>query len=236
MFVQNGDVVYTTRKSRMNRIYSTYRTLLNQQKTLGLVILVILGLVGGISLVVQQVGTLSEGQVTRFIVGPSSYATLGCSLYNASSATSASILGAVNDATTRALAQVNQIPNNNKFVLKQKICASSMSARTDRTSHDKSGSYSRSAVAAIIYRVFGPYSSGAMNVAMCESGLNPRASNPYSFNGSHAAGVFQILYPSTWMRTPEAAYSPYDATANILAAYSIFTRDGYSWREWSCRP
>jgi hypothetical protein len=200
----------------MNRIYSTYRTLLHQKKTLGLVILVILGLVGGISLVVQR--------------APSSYATPGCSLYNVNSATSASILGAVYEATTQALAQANQIPNNNKFVLDQKRCTSNMSARTDRTS------FSRSAVAAIIYRVFGSYASGAINVAMCESGLNPGAYNPYSVNGSHPAGVFQILYPSTWMRTPEAAYSPYDATANTLAAYSIFARDGYSWREWSCRP
>jgi len=110
------------------------------------------------------------------------------------------------------------------------MCASNISARMLKAS------YKQSAVAATIYRVFGPYSWGAIRVAMCESGLNPYAYNPYSSGGSHAEGVFQILYPSTWMGTSQAAYSPYDATANILAAYSIFARDGYSWREWSCRP
>jgi hypothetical protein len=24
--------------------------------------------------------------------------------------------------------------------------------------------------------------------------------------------------------------------ANIHAAYEIFKRDGYSWREWACKP
>src|SRR5947209_7303566 len=93
-----------------------------------------------------------------------------------------------------------------------------------------------SSVAAMIQQVFGPYATGALHVATCESGLNPNAYNPTSIGGSHAAGVFQILYPSTWMGTPEAASSPYNAMANILAAHSIFVRDGYSWREWSCQP
>lgn len=93
-----------------------------------------------------------------------------------------------------------------------------------------------SSVAAMIQQVFGPYSAGALHVATCESGLNPNAYNPTSIGGSHAAGVFQILYPSTWSGTPEAASSPYNAMANILAAHSIFVRDGYSWHEWSCQP
>ena len=49
------------------------------------------------------------------------------------------------------------------------------------------------------------------SIAQCESGLNPNAYNPISIGGSHAEGVFQILYPSTWSGTPQAASSPYDA-------------------------
>lgn len=92
----------------------------------------------------------------------------------------------------------------------------------------------QSSVAAMIQQVFGPYAPGALQVARCESGLNPNAYNPTSIGGSHAEGVFQILYPSTWMGTAEAGSSPYNAQANILAAHQIFVRDGYSWREWSC--
>ena len=91
-------------------------------------------------------------------------------------------------------------------------------------------------VAAMIDQVFGAYAPAAIRVATCESGLNPNAYNATSIGGSHAAGVFQILYPSTWYTTPQGAagLSPYNAMANIEAAYSIFVRDGYSWREWSC--
>jgi len=92
----------------------------------------------------------------------------------------------------------------------------------------------KAAVIAMINQVFGSYTSGALNVARCESGFNPLAYNPISIGGSHAEGVFQILYPSTWRGTSEASSSPYSAMANILAAHQIFLRDGYSWREWSC--
>ncbi|HEU0000412.1 MAG TPA: hypothetical protein VFQ36_05915, partial [Ktedonobacteraceae bacterium] len=86
----------------------------------------------------------------------------------------------------------------------------------------------QSPVATMIEQVFGSYAGGALQVARCESGLNPNAYNPTSIGGSHAEGVFQILYPSTWMGTSEAASSPYNARANILAAHEIFVRDGYS--------
>jgi hypothetical protein len=92
----------------------------------------------------------------------------------------------------------------------------------------------KAAVIAMINQVFGPYASGALNVARCESGFNPLSYNPISNGGSHAEGVFQILYPGTWSGTSEASSSPYSAMANILAAHEIFVRDGYSWREWSC--
>jgi len=52
---------------------------------------------------------------------------------------------------------------------------------------------------------------------------------------SHATGLFQILYPSTWLTTSQASQSPYDAYASTLAAYQVFQRDGYSWRGWVCQ-
>ena len=96
--------------------------------------------------------------------------------------------------------------------------------------------YSAEQVSSIITQVFGPYASGAIRVAQCESGLNPYAVNPAYIGGSRASGVFQILYPSTWYGTSQAGASPYDAYANVRAAHDIFVRDGYSWREWSCQP
>ena len=91
-------------------------------------------------------------------------------------------------------------------------------------------------VTGIIQAVFGSYSDAAIAVASCESSLNPSAVNPTSIGGSHAEGLFQILYPSTWGTTAQAGNSPYDAQSNAQAAYEIFQRDGYSWREWSCQP
>ncbi len=83
----------------------------------------------------------------------------------------------------------------------------------------------------MIDQVFGSYAGAAKSVARCESGFNPGATNAYS----GAAGVFQFL-PSTWAGTSQAGQSPYNAYANIRAAYEVFARDGYSWREWSCKP
>lgn len=88
-----------------------------------------------------------------------------------------------------------------------------------------------------IIAVFGDsYAQGALNIARCESGYDPNARNSYPIGNSHASGVFQILYPSTWDSTSYAAYSPFDYDKNIHAAYEIFRRDGYSWREWQCKP
>jgi len=85
-------------------------------------------------------------------------------------------------------------------------------------------------IEAMINSAFGSYGPGAINVARCESGLNPNAYNP-----SGAAGLFQIM-PGTWAGTSEAGQSPFNAAANIAAAHQIFVRDGYSWREWTCQP
>lgn len=88
-----------------------------------------------------------------------------------------------------------------------------------------------------IIAVFGPsYAQGALNIAACESGYDPNARNTYPIGNSHASGVFQILYPSTWNTTSYAAYSPFDYDKNIHAGYEIFHRDGNSWREWACKP
>jgi len=93
----------------------------------------------------------------------------------------------------------------------------------------------QAAVIAEIRAVFGPYANQALTIASCESSFNPSAYNPISVGGAHAAGVFQILDTSTWLSTSYAGQSPYNAYANIHAAYEIFQRDGYSWREWQCR-
>lgn len=86
-----------------------------------------------------------------------------------------------------------------------------------------------------IRAVFGPaYAQGALNIARCESGYDPNAWNRIAIMGSHASGVFQILYPITWDGTSQRAHSPYEYHPNILAAHEIFVRDGYSWREWAC--
>jgi hypothetical protein len=87
-----------------------------------------------------------------------------------------------------------------------------------------------------IRAVFGPYAGSALAVARCESGYNASAYNRTSVSGAHAAGVFQILDSSTWRSTSYANQSPFNASANIHAAYQIFQRDGYSWREWQCKP
>ncbi len=137
-----------------------------------------------------------------------------------------------------SLASRNAIANPNLIFAGQRVCISSHAAvkqapaapgRTFAPAQPASSS-----VSGLINSVFGAYAGAATQIAICESGLNPNATNPISINGSHAAGVFQILYPSTWVGTSQANSSPYSAYANILAAHEIFVRDGYSWREWSC--
>lgn len=106
----------------------------------------------------------------------------------------------------------------------QKSAASSQ--QSTGSSQQLSGSY-----ADMIHQVFGPYGDGAVNVAMCESSMNPNA-----YNGIlGAAGLFQII-PGTFASTSYAGQSVYNPVVNIEAAHEIFVRDGYSWREWACQP
>jgi hypothetical protein len=102
----------------------------------------------------------------------------------------------------------------------------------------QSGSYNpgHAGIISEIRAVFGPYANQALTIAACESGFNPSARNPRPVGRAHAAGVFQILDTSTWYTTSYRGASPYNASANIHAAYEIFHRDGNSWREWACRP
>jgi Transglycosylase SLT domain. len=89
-------------------------------------------------------------------------------------------------------------------------------------------------IVSIIRNTFGAYSDQAIRIATCESSLNPNAVNSIAIGNSHAQGLFQILYPSTWVGTSQAAASPFNPAANARAAHDIFVRDGYSWREWEC--
>lgn len=89
-------------------------------------------------------------------------------------------------------------------------------------------------VSTMINTQFGAYGPQAMKIATCESSLNPQAVNPRLIGNSHATGLFQILYPSTWNTTQYAGGNPKDAATNVQAAYQIFSRDGNSWREWEC--
>jgi len=130
-----------------------------------------------------------------------------------------------------------------KFVFLAMLCLTllggSLGMSATREAHAQSTaaqSYNSAAITSMIYQVFGSYGDQAVRVATCESSLNPNATNSLPIGGSHAAGLFQVLYPSTWYTTSQAASSPYDPMANILAAHDIFVRDGYSWREWVCQP
>ena len=134
------------------------------------------------------------------------------------------------------LASANGIANPNLIYAGQQIVipsgsdtpatTSSNITVTSQPTTNLSGSY-----VDMIRKVFGSYASQAINVAMCESSMNPNA-----YNGIlGAAGLFQII-PGTWAGTSYASQSVYNPAANIQAAYQIFARDGYSWREWACKP
>ncbi len=133
------------------------------------------------------------------------------------------------------LAQHNGISNPNWIYPGQTICLPDTNAPSTQ-SNAASTQSSAAPPKSIINDVFGSDAPSAIHIATCESSLNPNAVNWISIGGSHAKGLFQILHPSTWNTTSEAAVSPFDARANAIAAHEIFLRDGHSWREWACHP
>lgn len=77
----------------------------------------------------------------------------------------------------------------------------------------------------------------ALAVARCESNLNPNAWNRiqvwmtvpgYGYVANYATGLFQMLIPLHSWRF--AGADPYDAEANVRAAYSLYLERG--WQPW----
>jgi len=181
--------------------------------------------------------------VATFVVnvpGASAHANYGCSnAYTVVSGDTLSRIGYHYGTGWSALASYNHIANPNLIYVGQTICIPASGADSSAPAQGsvvtpyvapQPAPAGNGSVAAMIYQVFGPYGSAAINVASCESGLNPGA-----YNQSGASGVFQIM-PGTWAGTSEAGASPFNAYANIVAAHQIFVRDGYSWGEWTCKP
>mgnify|MGYP001179681846 CR=1 FL=1 len=134
-------------------------------------------------------------------------------------------------SSVSTLAAANNIADPNLIYAGQAIIIPSgngvvASAPAAPTPQQLQGSYPD-----MIRQVFGAYGNGAVHVAMCESSMNPNA-----YNGIlGAAGLFQII-PGTFASTSYRGQSVYNPVVNIKAAYEIFARDGYSWREWACQP
>ena|SRR6266516_856372 len=224
----------------MKHFPSNFASIIRQKMTVILVALALLGLVGSVSTSIQSVPPAYAASRTNSV---SAQAASSCLFYIVRSGDTLGSIAATHNSSVRAIAQANNISSVNLIFSGQRLCipasgaTSSIGTSTTGTVSTTTTSTSQStSITGMIYQVFGSYGARAVNVATCESGLNPDAYNPISIDGSHAAGLFQILYPSTWAGTPEANSSPYDAWANIQAAHAIFVRDGYSWREWTCQP
>ncbi len=223
----------------MNHFVTVFRKFVSLKVSVALFTLVILGIAGGSQF---------------FLSSPSAFAATNCQYYTVKSGDTLSGIGTTYHTSYQAIAQVNNISNANLIFPGQRFCIPTTGstytpvqapAATAPATVPAPVTHSvttpapapiapSSSVTGMIEQIFGASAPEALNIARCESGLNPGAYNPTSIGGSHAAGVFQILYPSTWAGTPEAGASPYNAWANIEAAHAIFVRDGYSWREWTC--
>jgi LysM repeat protein len=150
---------------------------------------------------------------------------------------------AVGHGTTwQALAQHNHIADPNWISPGQALCLPNTHTTAEQLKtapadfQTTAANLNDGSPRSIINEIFGADAPAALRIAMCESSLNPNAVNNISIGGSHAEGLFQILYPSTWNTTSQAAMSPFNARANAIAAHEIFVRDGHSWREWACQP
>jgi LysM repeat protein len=216
----------------MNQFVSIFRKVVGHKISVGFVAMALMVAVGGGS---------------QLLLSTSAFAATaaGCSSYTVQPADTLSGIGEAHRTSLQALARANSIANVDLIYAGQKLCipptaGATSSARVNAQTPARQLLSAQipaagGSVQGMISQVFGPYASSAMAIASCESGFNPNATNPTPIVGSHAAGVFQILYPSTWSGTPYGGASPYDAWSNINAAHSIFVRDGYSWREWQCQ-
>ncbi len=214
----------------MNRLASIFRTVLGQKALVGLLAIVMVGVVGG-------------GSHLLMSISASAASASGCISYTIRPGDTLSRISVAHNTSVPELAQANHIGNVNLIYAGRTLCipTSHSGASQSRTfsvpaQHNTVQAPSGSSVASMISQVFGPYAGSALRIASCESGFNSNATNPQPVGNSHAEGVFQILYPSTWSGTSYAGSSPYNAWANINAAHEIFARDGFSWREWQCQP
>jgi hypothetical protein len=75
----------------------------------------------------------------------------------------------------------------------------------------------------------------ALQVAYCESRLNPGAISPTNSNGTRDWGLMQIndvwrqAFPVRWAKV-------LDAKTNVDMAWHIYQTAGKSWQPWTCRP
>jgi len=203
------------------------------------------------------VGMGSALTLTLIGVGPggvfhaSAADAAGCFYYTVQPGDTLWKIGAAHGSTWMAIARANDIPNPNLIFPNQRFCIpqgwGSQSVAVSswypaaspqpvwHPATPQPAVTSGGSVQSMIEQVFGAHAWAALNVARCESGLNAQAYDPISVGGSHAEGVFQILYPSTWNGTPESGASPYNAMANIQAAYSL-SNGGTNWSQWTCKP
>lgn len=78
-----------------------------------------------------------------------------------------------------------------------------------------------------IKEVFGKYADQAIEIAKCESSLNPSAVG----DGGRSIGLFQIH--KGWQRIENDRFL-FDLDLNTRIAHKIFTDSGSSWKLWSC--
>jgi len=91
----------------------------------------------------------------------------------------------------------------------------------------------RAKIVALIAAVFGVHAHEALNVAQCESRLNPGA-----VSRTRDVGVFQINY--RWHRRPGESFAHFrrrmsNPRTNIRFAYRL-SRGGRDWHAWVCQP
>ena len=82
--------------------------------------------------------------------------------------------------------------------------------------------------------VFGEYSDKAFLLLSCENkSLNPKAHNDNTTWGGvgQDLGVFQIN--TKWQKIENENFL-YDPAINIRVAYNIFSRDGFTFKLWTC--